>query len=148
MPKLPFGSRSKVVLGLLAFFFQAACGQLEPLNLPSESAVPAEEAGPLSVVETVARQNWQIPLNTGRDALEWRLRAIDSAVGSLDLQTFLWLDDTVGNLFKERILKAADRGVKVRILIDDSFLAGQDLSLIHISEPTRHICLSRMPSSA
>ena len=24
----------------------------------------------------------------------------------------------------------------------------QDLSLIHISEPTRHICLSRMPSSA
>ena len=23
-----------------------------------------------------------------------------------------------------------------------------DLSLIHISEPTRHICLSRMPSSA
>ena len=132
MPKLPFGSRSKVVLGLLAFFFQAACGQLEPLNLPSESAVPAEEAGPLSVVETVARQNWQIPLNTGRDALEWRLRAIDSAVGSLDLQTFLWLDDTVGNLFKERILKAADRGVKVRILIDDSFLAGQDQSSLRL----------------
>ena len=25
---------------------------------------------------------------------------------------------------------------------------GQLLSLIHISEPTRHICLSRMPSSA
>ena len=25
---------------------------------------------------------------------------------------------------------------------------GQGLSLIHISEPTRHICLSRMPSSA
>ena len=25
---------------------------------------------------------------------------------------------------------------------------GLDLSLIHISEPTRHICLSRMPSSA
>jgi putative cardiolipin synthase len=120
------------VLGLLAFFFQAACGQLEPLNLPSESAVPAEEAGPLSVVETVARQNWQIPLNTGRDALEWRLRAIDSAVGSLDLQTFLWLDDTVGNLFKERILKAADRGVKVRILIDDSFLAGQDQSSLRL----------------
>lgn len=133
MPKLTFGSHSKVLLGLLAFLLQVSCSQLEPLNLPSESADPAEETGPLSVVETVTRQNWQVPLNTGRDALEWRLRAIDSAVGSLDLQTFLWMDDTVGNLFKERILKAADRGVRIRILIDDSFLAGQDQTSLRLA---------------
>ena len=33
-------------------------------------------------------------------------------------------------------------------VIDDLVTAARDLSLIHISEPTRHICLSRMPSSA
>ena len=133
LPKARFGSRPILLFGLLALFLQAACTQLDPLNLPSESARSAEETGPLSVVETVTRQNWQVPLNTGQQALEWRLRAIDSAVGSLDLQTFLWLDDSVGTLFKERILNAADRGVKVRILIDDSFLAGQDQSSLRLS---------------
>lgn len=133
MPQLPFGLINKVLLGLLTLFLQVGCSQLESLNLPPEAAEPPEEAGPLSVVETVTRQNWQVPLNTGRDALEWRLRAIDSAVGSLDLQTFLWLDDTVGNLFKDRIWNAADRGVKIRILIDDSFLAGQEQSSLRLA---------------
>ena len=133
MPQLPFGLCSKVLLVLLTLFLQVACSQLEPLNLPPEFSEPAKSTGPLTVVETVTRQNWQVPLNTGHQALEWRIRAIDSAAGSLDLQTFLWLDDTVGNLFKERILSAADRGVKVRILIDDSFLAGQDQSSLRLA---------------
>ena len=132
-----YTERSVLRLGpvhaLLLVCFQAACSVLEPLDLPSEYANSAEATGVLSIVETVTTQNWQVPLNTGQDALEWRLRAIDSAVGSLDLQTFLWLDDTVGNLFKDRILKAADRGVKIRILIDDSFLAGQDQSSLRLA---------------
>ncbi len=64
-------------------------------------------------------------LNTGGEALAWRLRSIDSASSSIDLQTFLWLDDGSGRRMLARIVAAADRGVRVRILLDDSFTVGE-----------------------
>ena len=39
-------------------------------------------------------------------------------------------------------------GAEDTIVLSEESLKDQELSLIHISEPTRHICLSRMPSSA
>lgn len=58
-------------------------------------------------------------LDDNRSALEWRLRIIDSARHSIDLQSYLWYGDNAGQLVAHRILAAADRGVKVRLLIDD-----------------------------
>jgi putative cardiolipin synthase len=65
--------------------------------------------------------DWFKPLNIGRDALEWRLRAIHSATSSVDLQTFLWKNDAVGTALAQALIVAADRGVTVRLLLDDSF---------------------------
>jgi putative cardiolipin synthase len=59
-----------------------------------------------------------------------RLALIDTATISIDAMYFLWLEDAVGSLRFERLLKAADRGVRVRILIDDSFLTGEDAVLL------------------
>ncbi len=53
------------------------------------------------------------------DALKWRLALIDSAQQSIDLQVFIWSNDESGRLMLDRILKAAERGVQVRILVDD-----------------------------
>ena len=64
-------------------------------------------------------------LNRSDEALTWRLRAIDSATASIDLQTFLWKPDTAGLAILSRVLAAADRGVRVRILLDDSFTVGE-----------------------
>jgi putative cardiolipin synthase len=64
-------------------------------------------------------------LNRADEALAWRLRAIDTATRSIDLQTFLWLPDTAGRAILARLLAAADRGVRVRILLDDSFTVGE-----------------------
>ncbi len=52
-------------------------------------------------------------------ALLWRLTLIDSARHSIDLQYYVWFGDTLGRLMMDRVMKAADRGVKVRILFDD-----------------------------
>ncbi|MEW6433721.1 MAG: hypothetical protein AB1730_19615 [Myxococcota bacterium] len=52
-------------------------------------------------------------------ALPWRLAHIDSATRSLDLQTSLRWGAEAGNPILERIIDAADRGVKVRLFIDD-----------------------------
>lgn len=56
------------------------------------------------------------------DALRARLECIDRAKKTLDLQYYSWAADAVGYLLIERVIAAADRGVLVRILVDDSNL--------------------------
>lgn len=58
-------------------------------------------------------------LDRSEDALRWRVALIDSARHSIDLQYYLWHGDDAGKLLIEHVLAAADRGVQVRILIDD-----------------------------
>ena len=48
-----------------------------------------------------------------------RIHLIREAKQSLDLQYYIWGDDFIGNLMLSELLQAADRGVHVRILIDD-----------------------------
>jgi putative cardiolipin synthase len=65
-------------------------------------------------------------------ALRWRLALIDSAVSSLDIQTYLWYPDHSGRLLLDRAIRAADRGVKVRLLVDDLLTIGQDQVLFEL----------------
>ena len=48
---------------------------------------------------------------------------------SIDVQYYLYHNDLVGRLFTDQLLKAADRGVRVRLLVDDMGLAGRDLEM-------------------
>ena len=48
-----------------------------------------------------------------------RIHLIRKAKYNLDLQYYIWNDDFIGNLMLSELLKAADRGVKVRLLLDD-----------------------------
>lgn len=63
-----------------------------------------------------------VPVMSNKDALDSRLALIDSARTSLEIQLFIWMDDYTGRIIMERVLMAADRGVKVRILLDDLLL--------------------------
>ena len=54
------------------------------------------------------------------EALAARLRLIDQAEKTLDLQYYIWDNDKVGALALHALIGAADRGVKVRLLIDDN----------------------------
>lgn len=69
------------------------------------------------------------PLVDGIDALGARLILADRAERSIDAQYFLITDDLVGHLFLESLLRAADRGVRVRLLIDDIHTKGADPGL-------------------
>ena len=59
-------------------------------------------------------------LDRGWEALSWRVALIDAAEKSIDAQYFLWKDDAAGKIMMQRLLAAADRGVRIRVLIDDS----------------------------
>jgi putative cardiolipin synthase len=58
-------------------------------------------------------------LDSNEDGLRWRLMLIDSAKHSIDVQYYVWFGDAAGSLLAKRLLDAADRGVRVRILVDD-----------------------------
>lgn len=48
-----------------------------------------------------------------------RIFLIRHAKHNIDLQYYIWADDFIGNLMLSELLQAADRGVKIRLLIDD-----------------------------
>ena len=66
-------------------------------------------------------------LGSGLDAFVARVALAQGAERSIDAQYYLLHQDLVGKLFIHQLLKAADRGVRVRLLVDDMDLAGRDL---------------------
>ena len=68
-------------------------------------------------------------LNNGVSALLTRAALIDVAERSIDLQTYIFDADDVGIFLLDRLLAAADRGVRVRLLLDD-YLIGFDDDLL------------------
>ena len=64
-------------------------------------------------------------LELGDDALLARIHLIRSARRSIDLQTFIWKDDPTSRFIFDELVKAAERGVMVRMLID-AFSIPQD----------------------
>lgn len=65
-------------------------------------------------------------LSDGLDAFVARGVLAQSAEQTIDAQYYLLHNDTVGKLFINELLKAADRGVRVRLLLDDIDMAGRD----------------------
>jgi putative cardiolipin synthase len=63
---------------------------------------------------------------SGTDALALRVQMADAAQKTLDVQYFIFKDDDSGQLLMSAILRAAARGVRVRMLIDDTEARGAD----------------------
>lgn len=67
-----------------------------------------------------------LPLPSGRDAFAARMLFARAAERSIDVQYYIWEDDLSGTLLYEALHRAADRGVRVRLLLDDNRTAGHD----------------------
>ncbi len=68
-------------------------------------------------------------IRTGRNAFTTRAALTELAQKTLDLQYYIWEQDATGRLLAERVLQAADRGVRVRVLLDDMNFKGRDAVL-------------------
>src|SRR5512143_1317561 len=69
------------------------------------------------------------PLEDARDAFAARMLLARSAQRSLDVQYYIWRGDLTGVLLFEALRAAAERGVRVRLLLDDNNTAGLDARL-------------------
>ncbi|MCW8844260.1 MAG: phospholipase D family protein, partial [Gammaproteobacteria bacterium] len=65
-------------------------------------------------------------LDNGLDAFVARVALASVAERSIDTQYYMIHNDVVGSLFIDSLFKAADRGVRVRVLVDDIDQGGRD----------------------
>ena len=65
-------------------------------------------------------------LPVGIDSFLLRMEMAEAAAQTLDVQYFLIQSDDTGQLLIEALLRAADRGVRVRVLLDDAGSFGRD----------------------
>jgi cardiolipin synthase C len=63
---------------------------------------------------------------SGSDAFTVRVQMANAAQRTLDVQYFIFKDDDTGQLLMSAMLQAASRGVRVRVLMDDTEARGQD----------------------
>ena len=66
------------------------------------------------------------PLGDARDAFAARMRLAQRAERTLDVQSYIWRKDMTGTLLFQALHDAADRGVRVRLLLDDNNTSGLD----------------------
>jgi putative cardiolipin synthase len=72
-----------------------------------------------SATPVEAGRTGMLLLADNQDGFAARVLAARSAAVSLDLMYYLWHDDHTGRLLRQEVIKAADRGVRVRMLLDD-----------------------------
>ncbi len=72
-------------------------------------------------------------LDTGEEALLARAWLVDNARETIEVQYFIWSTDNIGILAAEALLRAAVRGVKVRVIVDDLLIDAPDKSLLALA---------------
>lgn len=72
------------------------------------------------------------PLANGADAFAARILLADAAVSSIDAQYYIWHGDLTGSLLLDAMRRAADRGVRVRLLLDDNGTSGLDAEIAQL----------------
>ncbi|MFC6687660.1 phospholipase D family protein [Jhaorihella thermophila] len=120
-----------VVLAATSFVFQNVYSVPSRAGLAHDRAIPADPGTRLGA--------WVLPLeaaNPGRSgvaslgdgaaAFAARLLLIEAAEASIDIRYYIWQRDVTGLLLLDALRRAADRGVRVRILLDDNGIPGLD----------------------
>jgi putative cardiolipin synthase len=119
---------------------------LPPVTAPLVTAPVLAGGGPLAseLDRLVEHGLSQAAASTGVALLPLGLEAFMARVGSaraagrtLDLQYYTWMEDITGRLLAREALRAADRGVRVRLLLDDSYALSGDALLATLAAHAR-----------
>lgn len=119
----------------LAVLLLSACSSLPSLSGRSESHALTDTADTRlgrAVAAQVAAHPGKSgihPLYDSHAAFAARALLAQTAERSLDVQYYIWHEDTAGTLLFEALHAAAERGVRVRLLLDDNNTAGLDQTL-------------------
>ncbi|HEU4799132.1 MAG TPA: phospholipase D family protein [Gemmatimonadales bacterium] len=127
-------------LRLAAIILLAAVGAVQLTRFPTlpsledrvaSQAITATDGTRLgqaaaTMVSAHPGESGMVPLRDGLDAFATRALLANAADSSLDIQYYIWRADLSGTMLAEALVRAADRGVRVRLLLDDHVTAGLD----------------------
>ncbi|WP_160108509.1 phospholipase D family protein [Pseudomonas izuensis] len=120
-----------LALVLLASFL-GGCTSLDVQREPSQALPASASAFGRSVQAQAAphegKSGFRL-LSDSTEAFTARAELIRNAQSSLDLQYYIVHDGISTRMLLEELLKAADRGVRVRILLDDTTSDGLDVTI-------------------
>ncbi|HSB21753.1 MAG TPA: phospholipase D family protein [Burkholderiaceae bacterium] len=113
----------------------AGCASLPPVveRQPSRAITDtADTRLARSLAASVAAHSGKTgvhPLASGREAFAARVAMTLAAERGIDVQYYIWHDDITGTMLTRALLAAADRNVRVRVLLDDNNTKGLDDTL-------------------
>ena len=84
-------------------------------------------------VDQMATNTGTYILEKGEEALIGRAWLTRHAQKTIDIQYFIWSTDNIGTLAAEQLLLAAERGVRVRVLVDDMLIDAEGKTLLLLS---------------
>jgi len=123
-----------VLLSLLSMFSGCASLPDNTDRVESHAFTDTQDTSLGRVLQKYKREGAKgdgfVILGNGLDAFVARAVLAEMAERSLDVQYYLYHDDLVGGLFSGFLWNAAERGVRVRILVDDMDMAGRDAGII------------------
>jgi cardiolipin synthase C len=144
--------RPRLIALLATVALLAGCASVpEPPPAVRSHALAPRHGGALADLETRLAETHGpelsgfMLLQRNEDALVWRLALIDTARHSLDLQYYVWFGDRVGQILLARVIAAADRGVRVRLLVDDLNTMLRTMSTVEMRDAL-HAALDRHPN--
>jgi putative cardiolipin synthase len=130
----------RLSLALLLLLSVAACTSLPPAAnqpKPATSALdPSLESRLGDAFQPMAKGHGGDSgfrmVSAGIEGLTARIDMIDAAQRSLDLQYYIFRADESGNLVVQALLRAADRGVRIRLLLDDGETVAGDEKILSL----------------
>lgn len=134
-----FGSAALVRLMLATACLLAGCASLPaPAHAPPSRAYSQPHDTALGRVAAASAAHPRLSgfrlLVSGEDALGSLMTLADHARHTLDLQYYLIHNDESTREILQRVRAAADRGVRVRFLLDDIHTAGEDDKLLELDD--------------
>jgi cardiolipin synthase C len=137
----PLRSAASNIVALLVAVAAAGCAGLPPgadfsktssvaLAHPEETrlgrqfASAAHEHGESSAFRVIS---------VGVDGFRARMQMIDAAQRTLDLQYYIFRGDETGRMLTDRLRQAADRGVRIRLLVDDGDTVAGDEQILRLT---------------
>lgn len=117
---------------LLLVLLAAGCASL-PSDYPRAESTALQDYQSTTLGQRYTATEMQHPgesgfaiIRYGRNAFSTRIAMTDLAEKTLDLQYYIWASDETGRILAERLVRAADRGVRVRLLVDDMGVSAGD----------------------
>jgi putative cardiolipin synthase len=123
------------LLPLFAALLLAACAGAPPRpELAHDAALPPAQGTRLDALAQAElakhpdASGFRLVFD-GVEAFALRAASARAAGRSLDVQYYIWHNDTTGRLLANELLQAADRGVRVRLLLDDMDARAENFAL-------------------